>query len=87
MTVAGFEKFMLELCGDPDFAPLVGEINRVLEAADIEADGNPDADRLLAGLEYIATEPQPLVRRIAKMHELTGLRGKVVVNLKEFCGW
>ena len=87
MTVAGFEKFILELCGDPAFAPLVVEINAVLEKLDIEADGSSDAERMLAALEYIATEPVSLDKRVAKMHELVNLQGKVVLNMKEFCGW
>jgi hypothetical protein len=87
MVVAGFEKFLLELCGDPAFAPSAVEINRALEATDIEADGNPHALQVMAGLEYIAKGPAPLSERVAKMQELVSLRGKVVLNMKEFCGW
>jgi hypothetical protein len=87
MVVAGFEKFILELCGDPAFAPSVGEINRALEATDIEADGNPHALQVLTALEYIAKGPVPLVQRVAKMQELLNLQGKVVLDMKAFCGW
>jgi hypothetical protein len=48
MTVAGFEKFLTELYASP-FAADAGNMDRALEALDIEADGNPDADRMLAG--------------------------------------
>jgi hypothetical protein len=86
MAVAGFEKFILELCGSP-FASSVVEINNALEKLDIEADGNPDAERMLAAFEYIATEPVPLDKRVAKMQELVSLKGKVILNMKAFCGW
>jgi hypothetical protein len=86
MTVAGFEKFMLELCASP-FASSAGDINRALEAIDIEADGNPDADRVLAALEWIARQPKPIVERFEKMHELVKLKGKVRINMQEWTGW
>jgi hypothetical protein len=87
MVVAGFEKFILELCGDPAFAPSVVEFNNALEKADIEADGSPHALQCLMALEYIANGPVPLFQRVAKMQELLHLQGKVVLNMREFCGW
>jgi hypothetical protein len=86
MSVAGFERFILELFASP-FAESAVQINAALTALDLEADGSPDAERMLAALEYIATEPQPIDRRVAKMAELVSLKGKVVVDMKAFCGW
>jgi hypothetical protein len=82
----GFEKFMIELLASP-FAESAAQINAALSALDLEADGNVSAERMLAGLEYIATEPQPIERRVAKMAELVALKGKVVIDMKAFCGW
>ena len=86
MAVAGFEKFMLELCGSP-FASLAGDINRALTALDLEGDGNRDADRVLVALEWIARQPKPLDERLAKMQELTRLKGKVRISMREWTGW
>jgi hypothetical protein len=86
MAVAGFEKFLVELCGSP-FASLAGEINRALKQLDLEADGNPDADRLLAAMEWVARQPKPLVDRLEKMHDLTRLRGKVRISMRAWAGW
>jgi hypothetical protein len=85
-VVAGFEKFVIELLGSP-FAESAVQINAALSALDLEADGSVSAERMLAGLEYIATEPQPIEKRVAKMGELVALKGKVVVDMKAFCGW
>jgi hypothetical protein len=86
MVVAGFEGFMLELCASP-LASLAGEINRALEQLDLEADGNPDADRLLAAMEWVARQPKPLVDRLEKMRDLTHLKGKVRISMRAWSGW
>jgi hypothetical protein len=86
MTVAGFERFLIELCGSP-FASSVVEINNALEKLDIEADGNPDAERLLKCLEIIASKSEPVVARFEEMHKLVSLRGKVVVEVRGWTGW
>jgi hypothetical protein len=86
MTVAGFEKFMLELCGSP-FASSVVEINSALEQLDLEADGNPDAERLLKALEIVASKSTPVAERLEEMSKITGLKGKVVVEVRGWTGW
>jgi hypothetical protein len=87
MTVAGFEKFILELCGDRELSALAADINRALEALDIEGDGNPDADRVLAALEWIARQPKPVADRLEKMCDLVRLKGKVRISMRAWTGW
>jgi hypothetical protein len=86
MTVAGFEKFMLELCGSR-FAESASDISRALEKLDAEADFNPDAERLLKCLEIISNKSQPVAERLEEMHELTSARGKVVMRAEGWTGW
>jgi hypothetical protein len=87
MTVAGFEKFMVDMCGDPAFAPSVGDFNRVLEKLDCEADFNPDAERLLKVLEIVSNKPVSVAERLEEMQKLTSLKGKVVVEVRGWTGW
>jgi hypothetical protein len=87
MAVAGFEKFILELCDDRALAPLVGEVMRELEQLDLQADGDVNADRLLAALEWVARQPKPLVERLEKMRDLTHLKGKVRISMRAWSGW
>jgi hypothetical protein len=83
VTVAGFEKFILDLCGSP-FAESAGDINRALEKLDIEADGNPDAERLLKLMEIISNKPVSVADRLEEMQKYTSMKGKVVVEIQ---GW
>jgi hypothetical protein len=86
MVVAGFEKFLLELCGSP-FAPDAPAISRALEQLDIEADGNPNAERLLKCLEIISNKSTPVADRLEEMSKITGLKGKVSVRVEGWTGW
>ena len=86
MTVAGFEKFMVDLCGSP-FASSVGEINSALQKLDAEADFNPDAERLLKILEIVSNKSVPVSERREEMRHLTNLRGKVSVRVEGWTGW
>jgi hypothetical protein len=86
-VVAGFEKFVLEMLGDPAFAPSAVEINDALQRLDCEADFNPDATQMLKCLEIIASKSTPIAERLEEMHKLTSLRGKVVVEVHGWTGW
>jgi hypothetical protein len=86
VSVAGFEKFILELCGSP-FASSVVEINNALEKLDIEGDYNPDAAAMLKALEIISMKSEPIAERLEEMHKLTSLRGKVSVEVRGWTGW
>ena len=79
--VAGFGRFFVELRGS-EFAESAGEIARALERLDIEADGNPDAERMLTALEIIANKSGSIGERLADMHKVTSARGKVVVEFR-----
>jgi hypothetical protein len=87
MTVAGFEKFILDMCGDPVFAPSVPEIDKALKALDIEADGNPDAERVLKILEIISNKSGTVADRLEEMQRLTSMKGKVVVEVRGWKEW
>jgi hypothetical protein len=86
MTVAGFEKFILDLCGSP-FAESVTDINHALERMDIEADGNPDAERFLKLMEIIANKSVPVAERLEEMQKFASMKGKVVVEVQGWKGW
>ena len=81
MTVAGFEKFMIELCASPFTASAVS-INDALEALDIEGDGNPDAVNMLKALELVANKSTSVAERLEELHKITSAKGNVVVEFR-----
>jgi hypothetical protein len=85
MAVAGFERFLIELCGSP-FAESVGEIARALEKLDAEADFNPHAERMLKGLEIISNKSTPVAERLEEMSKVTS-GGYVTVRVEGWFGW
>jgi hypothetical protein len=74
MTVAGFERFMLDLLASPAW-DLAVEINYALTKMDIEADGNPDAANFLKLMEVIANKQVSVDERLAEMQKYTSKPG------------
>jgi hypothetical protein len=86
--MSAWDHFTVELLADREFASSACEINNAITALDLEADGNPHALQLFEGVMWIARQRQrPLRERVEAIFRLVSLRGKVVVNLREFCGW
>jgi hypothetical protein len=85
MTVAGFEQFVLELCGSP-FAADAPAINRALEKLDLEGDGNVHAERMLKALEIISNKSTPVAERLEEMSKVTS-GGYVTVRVEGWTGW
>jgi hypothetical protein len=87
MSTAELDAFVAELRSDARLATCVDKIADELNKLDIEADGSTHALVLLEALLWIAQQPRPLVERIEKQRALLGLKGRIRINLKEFCGW
>jgi hypothetical protein len=86
--MSAWDHFTIELCGDRELAPSVGDINRALTALDLEADGSPDAERMFEAVMWICRQREhPLRERVQKISELVALKGRQVIDLKAFCGW
>jgi hypothetical protein len=75
------------MCGDPAFAPSVPEIDKALKALDIEADGNPDAERVPKILEIVSNKSGTVAERLEEMQRLTSMKGKVTVEVRGWKGW
>jgi hypothetical protein len=84
-----FDTFIAELLADPAYAFSACEIRKAFDAVDIEGDGKTDAIELARAIEWICNQRQHSVdERMAKLHALSSLRGKVRINnLREWCGW
>jgi hypothetical protein len=83
-----FVTFTCKLLADPAFASSAVEIRKALDALDIEADGNPDAERFLTATLWICNQRQRSVsERMEKLHALSSLKGKVCINMQEWTGW
>ena len=84
-----FVTFTCELLADPAYASSAVEIRKAFDALDLEGDGNPDAIEFARAVEWICNQRRHSVdERMAKLHALSSLRGKVRINdLREWCGW
>jgi hypothetical protein len=86
--MSAYDHFLIELLGDPGFAPSAPELRRAIEQVDLESDGNPHALQFYEGVCWIMNQRQrPLRERVEKISEFAALRGRQVINLREFCGW
>jgi hypothetical protein len=86
--MSAYDHFIKEMLGDPELAPLAAEFNRALTALDIEGDYNPHALQLFEGVMWIINHRErPVAERAQKVLELVSMKGKVVVNMREFSGW
>jgi hypothetical protein len=86
--MSAYDHFLMELLGDPGFAPSVPEIRRVFTALDIESDGNSHALQLFEAVTWVCNQREHSLReRMEKISALAGMRGKVCINLREWTGW
>jgi hypothetical protein len=86
--MSAFDHFLGELCADPELAPCASEINHALTELDLEADTNLDAMVLYEAVCWILNQRQHSVgERMEKVHALTALKGRQVINLREWTGW
>jgi hypothetical protein len=84
-VVPGFERFMLELLASPFASSAVG-INNALAKLSIEADGNPDAERMEKALEIISNKSTPVAERLEEMSKVTS-GGYITVRVEGWTGW
>jgi hypothetical protein len=86
--MSAYSHFLVELCADPAFVASAPEIRRGLDALDIEGDGNMHALALYEAVCWILNQRQhSVLERMEKVAELTALKGRQVLNMREWTGW
>jgi hypothetical protein len=70
-------KFIAEVRADADLAPLADDIERALQAVDLEGDWNDHAAAFFAAIEWILKQPATVRERLEVLLKLTQLKGFV----------
>jgi hypothetical protein len=83
-----FKKFTAEMRADPQFGQLADDLEKALQAVDLEADGNDHAAALFAAVEWVVTQPKPINDKLDVLSRLFALSGFVhIPSIRAFAGW
>ena len=86
--MSAWDHFTAELLADPVFASSAVALREMLDQLDVEGDGSVDAIEMARAVEWICNQRQrPLHERVDKIGELSRLKGRVCINMKEWTGW
>jgi hypothetical protein len=83
-----FKKFIAEMRADLEFGQFADDIEKGLQAIDLEADGNDHAAAKFAAVEWIVTQPKPVRDKLDVLQRLFALSGFVhIPSIRAFAGW
>jgi hypothetical protein len=83
-----FKKFIAEMRADSQFSQFADDIEKGLQALDLEADGNDHAAALFAAVEWVVTQPKPVRDKLDVLQRLFALSGFVhIPSIRAFAGW
>ena len=80
--------FVAALAADPQFGQFADGIEKLLQAVDLEADGNDHAAALFVAVDWVLAQPKPVRDKLDVLRRLFDLGGFVhIASIREFSGW
>jgi hypothetical protein len=80
--------FVADMCADSQFSQFADDIEKALQALDLEGDFNDHAAAKFAACEWIVTQPKPVREKLDVLDRLFALSGFVhIPSIRTFAGW